>query len=463
MVIQLLKLHVGVGEIIGVPVRIIIQHATGGLYRGGVDNELGVILPGQVRGVGSLETGRGSSDKGGDGQDALIFRQQLIEAIAHGGGTVQRGSLREIDLDGELIPVGYRHHTLAQLGDHQDRQGNRQDAQTDRGFRETESPRQCPRIDGLYGIQQIEPLLARILPPGLQSLLDQDPLQQRDKDHRHRQRHHEGDGKCPREEGHEIQHLPRHREKQREKDHADTQRSQQDRAEIVLGAIDGGVPTGIALVQIFQIGVYHDDGVIHDHAQYHDQGGQRHRIQRDAASVHDTDRDKDTDRDGGSRHQCRAEREQYHHHQDHDHDGHEQIPHEGTYRVSHHLRLVGDPADRDTLGKIPLESVQYLVYLLSVSYDIMALTHLHGKDDRFLAVVRYIAIRLGIFPYDTGHVFQADHMPVGIGQQDLLAYFPLRGIGHGKVDGNVQAAILQGAGGGGKALGEQGCHQHTGV
>ena len=95
MVIQLLKLHVGVGEIIGVPVRIIIQHATGGLYRGGVDNELGVILPGQVRGVGSLETGRGSSDKGGDGQDALIFRQQLIEAIAHGGGTVQRGSLRE--------------------------------------------------------------------------------------------------------------------------------------------------------------------------------------------------------------------------------------------------------------------------------------------------------------------------------------------------------------------------------
>ena len=93
----------------------------------------------------------------------------------------------------------------------------------------------------------------------------------------------------------------------------------------------------------------------------------------------------------------------------------------------------------------------------------MALTHLHGKDDRFLAVVRYIAIRLGIFPHDTGHVFQADHMPVGIGQQDLLAYFPLRGIGHGKVDGNVQAAILQGAGGGGKALGEQGCHQHTGI
>ena len=74
------------------------------------------------------ETGRGSSDKGGDGQDALIFRQQLIETIAHGGGTVQRGSLREIDLDGELIPVGYRHHTLAQLSDHQDRQGNRQDA-----------------------------------------------------------------------------------------------------------------------------------------------------------------------------------------------------------------------------------------------------------------------------------------------------------------------------------------------
>ena len=62
-----------------------------------------------------METGRGSSDKGGDGQDALIFRQQLIETIAHGGGTVQRGSLREIDLDGELIPVGYRHHALAQL------------------------------------------------------------------------------------------------------------------------------------------------------------------------------------------------------------------------------------------------------------------------------------------------------------------------------------------------------------
>ena len=128
MVIQLLELHVSVGEIIGVAVRIIIQHPTGGLYRGGVDNELGVILPGQVRGVGSLETGRGSSDKGGDGQDALIFRQQLIETIAHGGGTVQRGSLREIDLDGELIPVGYRHHALAQLSDHQDRQGNRQDA-----------------------------------------------------------------------------------------------------------------------------------------------------------------------------------------------------------------------------------------------------------------------------------------------------------------------------------------------
>ena len=77
-------------------------------------------------------------------------------------------------------------------------------------------------------------------------------------------------------------------------------------------------------------------------------------------------------------------KEEYHHHQDHDHDGHKQIPHEGTYRVSHHLRLVGDPADRDTLGKIPLESVQYLVYLLSVSYDIMALTHLHGRMIAFL-------------------------------------------------------------------------------
>mgnify|MGYP000461826043 CR=1 FL=1 len=121
MVIQLLKLHVGVGEIIGVPVRIIIQHATGGLYRGGVDNELGVILPGQVRGVGSLETGRGSSDKGGDGQDALIFRQQLIE-LSLTAAVRSSEVLREIDLDGELIPVGYRHHTLAQLGDHQDRQ-----------------------------------------------------------------------------------------------------------------------------------------------------------------------------------------------------------------------------------------------------------------------------------------------------------------------------------------------------
>ena len=118
--------------------------------------------------------------------------------------------------------------------------------------------------------------------------------------------------------------------------------------------------------------------------------------------------------------------EEYHHHQDHDHDGHEQIPHEGTYRVSHHLRLVGDPADRDTLGKIPLESCN----TSSTSFPYRTIlwpSRISMEDDRFLAVVRYIAIRLGIFPHDTGHVFQADHMPVGIGQQDLLAYLPLRG------------------------------------
>ena len=107
--------------------------------------------------------------------------------------------------------------------------------------------------------------------------------------------------------------------------------------------------------------------------------------------------------------------EQYHHHQDHDHDGHEQIPHEGTYRVSHHLRLVGDPADRDTLRKIRSKARSTSSTSFPYRTILWPSTHLHGKDDRFLAVVRYIAIRLGIFPYDTGHVFQADHMPVGIG------------------------------------------------
>ena len=63
LVIELLKLDVGFGETVCPYIGILVQDSLGILDRGGIDDELGVILTCNLRGIAHLEAGRRTPDE----------------------------------------------------------------------------------------------------------------------------------------------------------------------------------------------------------------------------------------------------------------------------------------------------------------------------------------------------------------------------------------------------------------
>lgn len=99
------------------------------------------------------------------------------------------------------------------------------------------------------------------------------------------------------------------RQQEGEECDADGQRSRENRFEEMFGTFDQGVPARHAFGQTLHIAVDDDDGVIDDHAERHDQRGERHGVQLDAEGVEQPQRDEYRDGNGRGGDQCRADRE----------------------------------------------------------------------------------------------------------------------------------------------------------
>ena len=310
------------------------------------------------------------------------------------------------------------------------------EAHRDRQPAVAERPRQYAAVEVVYAVCD---RLARFfrLYGG-----DDEDFEERDHQHGQQQRDHQVDRDRPREIGQEVAHHARHGEEDRIEDHADADRGQQQRREELPGALDRREPARVAAPEVVEVAVDHHDRIVDDHTQHHDQRREGHRVERDAAQVHDSHRDEGRQRDGDGRHDGRPQREEEHHHQDDDGHGDEQVAQERVHRVAHDLGLVGDALHLDVRGELGRnEFVQHFVHVTAVLHDVEARLHLHRQHDAAMAVVADVAVRVVVFAYDARHVLHAQHIPLGGAPDDLLGDLPPAGQRRRDVDGRFGLGV----------------------
>ena len=86
LVIELAEAHMGFGEIIGIFVVHLLQQVFGGLFRGGVDDELRKVVGWDAGGVGHVETGCGLANEGGHRGDARVGQHHPLQGVADACG-----------------------------------------------------------------------------------------------------------------------------------------------------------------------------------------------------------------------------------------------------------------------------------------------------------------------------------------------------------------------------------------
>ena len=284
---------------------------------------------------------------------------------------------------------------------------------------------------------------------------DKPELHERHEHQRNQQRDHQNDGHRPRKTVDEIVDHAFSRQQEGEERDADGQRSRQNRAEEVFGAFDRSVPARHAFSQTLHIAVDDDDGVIDDHAERHDQCGERHGVQLDAEGVEQPQRDEYRDGNGRGGDQRRADREQQHHHDDYGHDGDHQLLEKGRHAGRNHLALVGDAERRHVLRQGLLKSLQLGIDRLAHLHDVLSFLHFDAQQQAFATVVADIGIRFGILPLHVGDIFQADVVARRRGPYDQLLHVAQRMERLGDIDRRAVLLAIQPAAHRGEALCEQ--------
>ena len=94
----------GVGKSLGESRMVFVQELHRRLLGRGVDNELGVVFPREVRGVGVVKARRAIPDERGHVEDPRVLPEGGGDGSGHLGRLVQASPLGEIDLHGELVP-----------------------------------------------------------------------------------------------------------------------------------------------------------------------------------------------------------------------------------------------------------------------------------------------------------------------------------------------------------------------
>lgn len=152
LVVELLEFDIGLGETVGPCVGILVEDIFGVVDRGGVDDELRVVLTCDLRGVTHLEARRGAPDERGDRFHARIVVQHPVDRVGYGGGAFQRRVGAQVDLHGELVAVGEGNHAQLELRGDQQRYDDRGDAHRDRQPAVAERPRQYAAVEVVYAV-----------------------------------------------------------------------------------------------------------------------------------------------------------------------------------------------------------------------------------------------------------------------------------------------------------------------
>ena len=144
---------------------------------------------------------------------------------------------------------------------------------------------------------------------GLVIRLDEQDFQRGNDEHGVGQRGHQREEYRPGEKLHEFAQRSCDDARHREKHGGDSQGGNRDWHEQLLGTAHSGIKRFVALAQFVDIAVDVDDGVVHNHAEHDDEGGECHSIQFNAKEIHHPDAEGGADRQTRTGDKCRAEGE----------------------------------------------------------------------------------------------------------------------------------------------------------
>ena len=209
LVIHLAEAHMGLGEVIGVMVVHLLEQVLGGLFGGGVDDELCEVLRRDAWRVGHMETGCGLADERGDGGDPGIGEHHVLQGVGDAGGGFETAAFGETDLDGEDVAFGVRHHLHVEGEEHEDAEGDGDQAHADGEVRVLEAVVLHLVVEALQPFEEPHLRLQEAVvsrPFGLR--LDEQDLQRGDDEHGVGQGGHQGEGDGPGEILHEVTQRP---------------------------------------------------------------------------------------------------------------------------------------------------------------------------------------------------------------------------------------------------------------
>ena len=266
LIIQAFETAVGIGESIFVEGLIVLDDFYGSLVGNGIDDELCIVLTAHLGCVGSMETRAGHANKGIDRLDTRVGIKHATKAINDSLRLLERGTFRQVNLDGKTITLGFRQQFKVETGKEEHTQYHRNNSRNERAPRVTEAKVKQLLIAVLQGLEE-----------GLLGAFNQGRFMGREFGFNSRVCHKwddpngiynttgQGDKDSPGEELDKVGHRTRDEFEHRKEHTRDRGRSYEHGNEEFRGADCGGIPARMPLVE--EVGIAVDDyhTIVHHH------------------------------------------------------------------------------------------------------------------------------------------------------------------------------------------------------
>ncbi len=192
--------------------------------------------------------------------------------------------------------------------------------------------------------------------------------------------------------------------------------------------------------------------IVDNHAQRHYKAGEGHGVELYVKGIEESERDKDRHRNcrrSDKRHFQRQKNHDNDHHRDY---GYQQLDEKIVDRTVDHHRLICYLEKRDRLRHVGTGLFKLRVDLLAHLYDIVTVFHAHAQEYAFIEIIGDIAVRIGIFLSDLGHIAEPDHTAVRGREHNHSGDIGHRIDRTGHKNGPGIATVAERASGGLKAL-----------
>lgn len=265
------------------------------------------------------------------------------------------------------------------------------------------------------------------------------------------------DEDCPGEKFDEVAEIAREQFEHGEEHAADGGGGENHGDEQLAGGLCGTIPAGIAFVEQIGIAVDDDDGIVNDHTQNDNHGGEGDGVEFDAEKEHDAETDSGADGDAGGGDHGGAQGEEDHHHKDDDEDAEEEVFEEAAHALVHDTGLVGDFVEIDIGGDGFADLVDGFVDGFSVGDDVVAWSHFDIEHHTGMGsggvVIGDELVEFFIAVFDGGDIFETDGLPDnGVVEDDHFAYI-IDGVDRAfDMDEGVAFGAIDAAGDGAEAL-----------